>query len=55
MNLSFILGTISNKYDNYVCIRRYDKAYKEIKERLNNTHSCFKNDVELRQFNGPKI
>jgi len=54
MNLSFILGAISKEYDAYVIIIRHDKAYEEIKIRLENTDSRLKNHVELRQFDGPK-
>jgi len=54
MNLSFILGAINNKYDNYIIIVRHDKAYEEIKERLKYTHPHLKNHIELRRFNDPE-
>ncbi len=53
MNLSFVLGAINNKYNNYVIIIRYDRAFKEIKQRLESTNTRLKNHVELRQFEGP--
>jgi hypothetical protein len=53
MNLSFILGAISEKYGTYVIIAGHDPAYEEIKIRLENTDSLLKNHVELRRFNGP--
>jgi hypothetical protein len=53
MNLSFILGAISSKYDTYVIIVRQDRAYKEIKSRLENTDSRLKNRVDLHNFNDP--
>jgi hypothetical protein len=54
MNLSFILGAINKKYESYVIIARYDKAYKELKERLEKAHPHLENHVELKQFHVPK-
>lgn len=54
MNLSFVLGTINNKYDNYIIIAGHDRAYEEIKQRLENTNPRLKNHVELRRFNNRK-
>jgi len=54
MNLSFVLGAINNKYENYIIIARHDGAYEEIKQRLENTNPSLKNHVELRRFKGRK-
>jgi hypothetical protein len=54
MNLTFTLGAINNKYDNYVIIVGRDRAYEEVKERLVQTHPHLKNHVEVRRFNSPK-
>jgi len=54
MNLSFILGAINNKYDNYIIIAGHDEAYEEIKERLKYTDPHLKKHIELRRFNRPK-
>jgi hypothetical protein len=54
MNLSFILGAINKKYESYVIIARYDKVYKELKERLEKAHPHLENHVELKQFHGPE-
>jgi len=53
MNLSFVLGAISNKYDKYIIIVGLDQAYEEIKQRLENTNPRLKNHVELRRFKNP--
>ncbi len=54
MNLSFVLGAINGRYDNYIIIARHDRAYEEIKQRLESTNPHLKNHVELRQFAGPE-
>jgi hypothetical protein len=54
MNLAFMLGVISSKYTNYVIIARQDRAYGEIKERLEYTHPHLKNHVDLHRFEKPE-
>ena len=53
-NLSFILGTISHKYNSYVIIARHEEIYLQLSERLKHTHPDLKDRVELRRFSSPK-
>lgn len=54
MNLSFVLGAINNKYNDYIIIARHDQAYDEIKQRLENTNLRLKGHVDLHRFENPK-
>jgi hypothetical protein len=53
INLSFMLGAISDKYDDYIIIVGRDRTYEEIKKRLEMTQPRLKNHVEIRRFNSP--
>ncbi|UJR22496.1 hypothetical protein I4U23_025549 [Adineta vaga] len=54
MNLSFMLGLISDKYDSYVLVTRGDRAYEEVKQRLEYAYPQLKGHVDLQLFNSPK-
>jgi hypothetical protein len=49
-NLSFILGQINDKYNQFVLIAAYHPAYEDLCEQLITNNSQLRNHIQLRSF-----
>jgi hypothetical protein len=49
-NLSFILGQIGDKYDDYILIVSYHPAYEDLCQQLLNNRSQLRNHIQVRSF-----
>jgi len=49
-NLSFILGQISGKYDDFILLAAYHPAYEDLCQQLIVNHSQLRNHIQVRSF-----
>jgi hypothetical protein len=51
-NLSFLLGQISEKYQDFILVSEYNSAYEDLCEQLVKTNVQLENHVQFRCFDG---
>jgi len=50
VNISFILGQINDKYDDFIIIDNYNPAYEDLCQQLINNNHQLKNHIQVRSF-----
>lgn len=49
-NLSFILGQIQEKYDDFIIVARYHSAYEDLCQQMIDNNEQLRNHIQLRSF-----